>query len=820
MALVLVVDDNERARRLIREALPEHTVAEAPDGRSALEALHLTIPDLILIDLVLPDVDSLRLARSLRALLGRRPVPVLALTTPSPRFERVRLASAGFDDVVLKPIQPARLSQTVSDHLAGVPSEPSRGGSLLVVEDDPVQSKVLSARLSAAGYLVTTAETGTQALDMLRADVPDAILCDILMPRLDGYRFCLRVREELGLQEIPIILMSSSFVDGPDRELAWKAGATSCVVKTTGMAEVLATLETVLSGGSGTNGNPLPASAFESDHAQRMLHQLQRQVALNGVLADRCATLQAGLSILGGIATALSQDRELGAALDDVLMALCDAGDVTTAALLLFQAEGVTVRSVGAPLWSAGVVGDLFGDLEALREPLGRGETLNERSLGDYPGLLDELLRTGQRFALLIPILWRRKLVGTVLLTSPRPRQEADERDDLLASASAQLAQGAALAHAFSEKRRTLRRARESEAAMRSMMDCVADGIIVVDGEGNPVYSNPAAERILGSSWRSLPLKAWPRRYGLYLPDRRTVYPAEHLPLALALRGEDVNNCEVFARNDLVPHGIWLSVNARPQLDDEGRPCGAVAVFRDVTMSKSTQEQLLVSERMASVGLLAAGLVHEINNPLGAVIGYAQLASDCLAEQDLDDAGQAMKDVSEAAQRIHQLVRDLRLFSRSESGDTEPIDVHRVLESTLRIAYHQIRNRARLVKDYGKTPLVEGHESRLGQVFLNLVVNAAQAIPHGQELNHVIRLATRPAGSEVVVEVTDSGQGMSPEVLEQLFRPFFTTKQTGTGLGLSICQRILNEIGGRIEVSSQVGEGTTFRVFLPMALAD
>jgi CheY-like chemotaxis protein/two-component sensor histidine kinase len=180
-----------------------------------------------------------------------------------------------------------------------------------------------------------------------------------------------------------------------------------------------------------------------------------------------------------------------------------------------------------------------------------------------------------------------------------------------------------------------------------------------------------------------------------------------------------------------------------------------------------------------------------------------------------------LKDAREAADRVRMIVRDLKIFSRS--GDEEQrgaVDVKRVLESSVRMAWNEIRHRARLVKDYGDIPAALGNESRLGQVFLNLIVNAAQAIPEGRTEDNEIRLTTVRRGDRIVIEIRDSGAGIAPDVLPRIFDPFFTTKPAGvgTGLGLAICHRIVSDLGGAIAVESHEGQGTVFRVTLPVAL--
>ena len=255
--------------------------------------------------------------------------------------------------------------------------------------------------------------------------------------------------------------------------------------------------------------------------------------------------------------------------------------------------------------------------------------------------------------------------------------------------------------------------------------------------------------------------------------------------------------------------------------------------LRDVGLraeQKKLQDQLLISDRMASMGTLAAGVAHEINNPLACVMANLDLATRALgrngnepATGDLAEIREELRDAREAVERIRNIVRDLKVFSRSPDDQTGPVELQRVMESTLRMAWNEIRYRARLVKHYGETPPVEANEARLGQVFLNLIVNAAQAIPEGHVEDHEIHVTTgvEPGGG-VVVEIADTGVGMAPEVMARLFTPFFTTKPVGvgTGLGLSICHRIVTGLGGTIDVRSEVGEGTTFRVVLPAAQHD
>jgi signal transduction histidine kinase len=243
---------------------------------------------------------------------------------------------------------------------------------------------------------------------------------------------------------------------------------------------------------------------------------------------------------------------------------------------------------------------------------------------------------------------------------------------------------------------------------------------------------------------------------------------------------------------------------------------------------KRMQDQLTISDRMVSVGTLAAGVAHELNNPLAALIANLDLlvrdlsrfSGDRALADSLGDVFAELGDARESAARMRHIVRDLKLFSRANDDETGAVDVHRVLESSLRMARNEIRHRALLVKEYGNVPFVQANEARLGQVFLNLLINAAQSIVEGDAEHNQIRVSTRQNGlGEVVIEVGDTGAGIPTEHLTRIFDAFFTTKPAdlGTGLGLSICHRIIRSFAGELEVESQVGKGSIFRVVLPSA---
>jgi signal transduction histidine kinase/CheY-like chemotaxis protein len=331
----------------------------------------------------------------------------------------------------------------------------------------------------------------------------------------------------------------------------------------------------------------------------------------------------------------------------------------------------------------------------------------------------------------------------------------------------------------------------------------------------------------MGRSWEEV---IAPEDRALVRADREAGIRAKIERQAVGLRRDGTS----FAM-----HLVMVPLYSR--LDHHEVVQGHYFYIRDLTERRRTEEQLIFAGRMAAVGTLAAGVAHEINNPLAYIVANIDFTRRELAIQsaarsgaaapapassptlsdNLDEILEALDEARQGAERVRNIVRDLKVFGRGNEEARGPVVLRRVLDSSINIAWSEIRHRARLVKDYGEEPLIEGNESRLGQVFLNLLLNAAQAIAEGAADRNEIRVSTRTdRAGHAVIEVRDSGLGIPPEILARIFDPFFTTKPegVGTGLGLWICKGILAGLGGEISVESQLGHGSTFRVTLPAAL--
>jgi two-component system cell cycle sensor histidine kinase/response regulator CckA len=275
--------------------------------------------------------------------------------------------------------------------------------------------------------------------------------------------------------------------------------------------------------------------------------------------------------------------------------------------------------------------------------------------------------------------------------------------------------------------------------------------------------------------------------------------------------------------------GTHVDVDVASILINCDGQAATLSIARDISERKELTARAMEMDRMIAVGTLAAGVGHEINTPLAYVIGSLDFALQELSAEQSQvpraegtpehnaELRRALNDAREGVERVREIVRDLRAVSSAQLTEGGAFELAPVLISSIQMAFNEIRHRAQLVRDIQNVPMIAGHPSRLGQVFLNLLVNAAHAIPVGSAREHTISVRTSCVGKEVRVEISDTGTGIEHEHLARVFDPFFTTKPVGqgTGLGLFVCKRIVGEHGGRIEVRSTPGQGSTFTVILP-----
>jgi PAS domain S-box-containing protein len=387
------------------------------------------------------------------------------------------------------------------------------------------------------------------------------------------------------------------------------------------------------------------------------------------------------------------------------------------------------------------------------------------------------------------------------------------------------------------QKRVIERHLSERERWFATTLKSVGDAVIATDFNERITFMNRVAERITGFDAPEAEGKLLSEV--LRLVDPTTGATVES-PLSRAFR-------DGFAVE--LPAGTSLSArdgqarlvddSAAPIVDDSGKTLGGVVVFRDVTERRKMEQRLMRNERLAAIGTLSAGMAHEINNPLAYVLANVTYAVEALKDMEprvaaipgsavgalssqLGEVGDALAQALEGTMRVRRIVQDLKKFGRLDAAEPGIVDVPVVLETAIRLTENVLRHHAQVRREYRTTPFVTANEGQLVQVFVNLLVNAGQALetrPNGENLV-VIATYTDDAG-RAVAEVRDSGPGIAADVQGKVFDPFFTTKAVGggSGLGLSVAHSIVASLGGDISLASELGRGATFRVVLPAAEA-
>jgi PAS domain S-box-containing protein len=417
------------------------------------------------------------------------------------------------------------------------------------------------------------------------------------------------------------------------------------------------------------------------------------------------------------------------------------------------------------------------------------------------------------------------------------------------------------------ERKKAEAELRRSEEYYRSLIENALDVVTLVDAGGIVQYESPAVERVLGYKTDEL---VGQRGRSILHPDELEL--ADHVLAQFLQNPNKPISAEFRMRHK---NGSWRTMQMTGKnLLSNPAVGGIVISLRDVTENRNaerlleeyrynlenkvldrtralneknqalqealqqlqaTQHELILQSKMASLGSLVAGVAHEVNNPIGAVNSAADVSTRCIdrllklveSSHNLDElrSNETFRQLVEmlkenhritvtAGNRIAKIVRSLKNFARLDEAEFQKADLHEGLDSTLTLVHHELKNRAVVLKDYGNLPLVYCSPNQLNQVFMNLFINASQAIDGKGE----IRIRTGADEGRVWIQIADNGKGILPEHLPKIFDPGFTTKGTGvgTGLGLSICYNIIQKHKGSITVESEPGKGAEFTITLPV----
>jgi len=363
-----------------------------------------------------------------------------------------------------------------------------------------------------------------------------------------------------------------------------------------------------------------------------------------------------------------------------------------------------------------------------------------------------------------------------------------------------------------------------SKEVVDAALSALEDAIIELDERGRVVWLNRAGEELIRRSCeqaRGVPLES-------LLPVVPISGGASVYRL-LEQRQQEIAVCQgVLQRESEPPRDLRLRLVLAPAPTEGGR-AKTLLLVRDTTEQEGLRRQLELADRLILLGQLAAGMAHEISNPLTALFAQAFVLREKLslaeaarrggAQVGLSSFAQSVAEMEDSLKHIAEVLESRGDFSKARDHGAASADVGRVVDWAVRASVSELRHRGRVAVSAGQVPPVALDETRLGQVLLNLLINAARALDPQKFASNLVSVSVLERQSSVVIQVDDTGSGMSPQTVARIFQPFFTARPDGegTGLGLSVTSSIISAAGGSIEVESELGRGTTFRVVLPIA---
>src|SRR5919199_1458135 len=638
-------------------------------------------------------------------------------------------------------------------------------GVILIVDDTPTNLEVLLDFLEDSGFKVWVAEDGESAIEGAEYAPPELILLDVLMPGIDGFETCRRLKANPATQDIPVIFMTA-LTHTVDKVRGLSLGAVDYITKPLQHEEVLARINLHLSLRNLTKTLKEQNLRLEQEIQERKRSEQEREQAFKALQESEARFRR------------LVESNMIGIILADLSGNITEAND---AFLELVGYEREDLHS-GNLRWDE-MTPPEYGHLEekAIAEIISSGVCT--------PFPKEYIRKDGTR----VPVM-----VGAALIEE-----------------SQQTVVGFVLD--ITERQQAELKIREQAA----LLDITTDAMLVRDLKGQIRFWNKAAERLYG--WNSQDAIGKSANELLYRQE--SLSQLQEIQTSLAECGEWQGELHQVTRQgkDIIVASRWTVVR-----DEEGQPKSVLTVNTDITEKKQLETQFLRAQRMESIGTLASGIAHDLNNALAPILMSVQL----LALKLEDERSQQWLNILEMnVKRGADLVRQVLLFSRGLEGQRTNLKVEKLIAEIEQIAKQTF---SRAIEIHTELPTqnlwtICGEATQLHQVLMNLCVNARDAMPEGGNLEITatnlwvdesyarINLDAK-VGPYVVITVSDTGIGISREIIDKIFEPFFTTKELGkgTGLGLSTAIGIIKSHGGFVEVASEVGQGTQFHVYLPV----
>lgn len=671
------------------------------------------------------------------------------------------------------------------------PSFETNAATLLVVDDDAGAREGLRSVFEGAGHRTITVADAPAALRLLKKESCDLVLLDVELPDVDGLALCRLLRAQPAMRQLPVLIFSAN--DSEHRKVeAFSAGADDYIVKPSTPGELISRV---------------------NSH----LNFAQRESDLIGSNRELRFLADLGRGLLQTLEPEQVARRVAGATLEGTNVALCACAVKNNGnglAICAFDREG---NAEGAS----------WVDVDRLSAWM-------DSSRSQSPALLTNkrefLLRDSQRKSEYVsPIRFGGQTLGA-LIVAFEAREDYTETECRLIDAAAQ--QAALAAHisalylAARESAATLAQEVDRRTVQAEMQQRFNEAII--DNLPVSLYAIDREHRIV--AWnrnRELGELGMPRGevLGRDIFDVLTKQSRELLEneFSKVFATGEIQRIQQETLTQTGETNHWLISKIPMRAEDNEEVSHVITVGENISARVKSDRAVARAEKLAAVGRLAAGVVHEINNPLATIAACAESLEKRIEEgvfgdsADAEDLREYLGLIRDEAFRCKNITNGLLDFSRLRAGNRVPINLAELIKATARLVTHQNRGDNVQIEVEAATnfPVVLGDEGQLQQAVVALATNAIDAMPEGG----ILTLRATRSGGQALVEIKDTGVGITPENLTKIFDPFFTTKDVGrgTGLGLAVCYGIVSEHGGRLDVRSNVGVGTTFTISLPIA---
>ncbi len=671
------------------------------------------------------------------------------------------------------------------------PTLQTTSATLLIVDDDRSEREGLRSIFESAGHHTIGVPDAPSALRLLHKQICDLVVLDVELPEVDGIALCRLLRAQPGLTQMPLVVFSAT--DSESRKVeAFTAGADDYIVKPSTPGELVSRVNSHL------NFAQRESDLIGSNRELTFLADLGRGL-LRTIVPEQVASRVAGAIYEG---TNASQS------------ACAVNNNGKGLAVCVFDREG-----------SAG-----SSDLINMDRLEGWLASSRSKSPGWLTNNREFLLRDAQHeMEYLVPIRSGEKTFGAMVVAFATAEDCTEDECRLINAAAQQAALAAHISTLYlgaRESAATLAREVDLRTAESEMQQRFTEAII--DTLPLSLYAIDREYRIV--AWnrnRELGELGLPRgeALGRNIFEVLTKQSRELLEreFGRVFATGEIHRVEQesFAESGETKH--WLISKIPMRADESDEVTHVITVGENITARVKAQSAVARAEKLAAVGRLAAGVVHEINNPLATIAACAESLEKRMEEgafndsPDADDLREYLGLIRDEAFRCKSITNGLLDFSRLRAGQRVPVDITEIIKGTARLVTHQQRGEdvQIVIEAAADVPKVSGDVGQLQQAVVALATNAIDAMPDGGTLT----LRALRSGSRVLVQVTDTGIGIAPENMTKIFDPFFTTKDIGhgTGLGLAVCYGILSDHGGRLDVRSTLGSGTTFTITLPIA---